>query len=87
MQEAAQHLGFGGRQQMAKSMRYNPMETIYQILDNLAKLPEKLKIRVAKDLGQENGLTKFCRWFSPKTNCGRWRKTSRPTRGFSTRPR
>lgn len=52
-QEAAQHLGFGGRQQMAKSMRDNPMETIYQIFDNLAKLPEKLKIRVAKDLGGE----------------------------------
>lgn len=52
-QEAAQHLGFGGRQQMAQSMRNNPMETIYKILDGLAKLPEKMKIRVAKDLGGE----------------------------------
>ncbi|WKA29341.1 phage tail tape measure protein [Bradyrhizobium roseum] len=52
-QEAAQHLGFGSRQNMAQSMRDNPLETIYKILDGLAKLPEKMKIRVAKDLGGE----------------------------------
>lgn len=53
LQEAAQHLGFGGRQEMAQAMRNNPLESIYKILDGLAKLPEKMKIRVAKDLGQE----------------------------------
>lgn len=53
MQEAAAYLGFGGRYEMAQSMRSNPMESMYKLLDNLAKLPEKLRIRVAKDLGGE----------------------------------
>ena len=53
LQEAAQHLGFGGRQEMAQAMRNNPLESIYKILDGLAKLPEKMKIQIAKDLGQE----------------------------------
>ncbi|MET4090578.1 phage tail tape measure protein [Bradyrhizobium sp. S3.5.5] len=53
LQEAAQQLGFGSRSQMAQSMRSDPLESIYKILDNLAKLPEKLRIRVAKDLGGE----------------------------------
>ncbi|UQR64300.1 phage tail tape measure protein [Bradyrhizobium sp. C-145] len=53
MQEAAHYLGFGGRYGMAQSMRSKPMESIYKIFDNLAKLPEKLRIRVAKDLGGE----------------------------------
>ncbi|MCK1489734.1 phage tail tape measure protein [Bradyrhizobium sp. 180] len=53
MQEAAQNLGFGSRGEMARSMRNSPMESIYKIFDNLARLPEKLRIRVAKDLGGE----------------------------------
>jgi len=53
MREAAGYLGFGGRAQMAQAMRSNPMESLYQILDNLVKLPEKMRIRVAKDLGGE----------------------------------
>lgn len=53
LQEAAGYLGFGGRHEMAKAMRSNPMESTYQLLDNLAKLPERLRIRVAKDLGGE----------------------------------
>lgn len=53
MQEAANYLGFGGRYEMARAMRNNPMESMYKLLDNLAKLPEKLRIRVAKDLGGE----------------------------------
>lgn len=53
MQEAAQNLSFGSRDEMARSMRNSPMESIYRIFDGLAKLPEKLRIRVAKDLGGE----------------------------------
>lgn len=53
MQEAANYLGFGGRYEMAKVMRSNPMESIYKMFDGLAKLPERLRIRVAKDLGGE----------------------------------
>lgn len=53
LQEAANYLGFGGRYEMAKAMRNNPMESIYKMFDGLAKLPERLRIRVAKDLGGE----------------------------------
>lgn len=53
MQEAARNLGFGGRSKMAQDMRSNPMESVYKLLDNLAKLPEKMRIKVAKDLGGE----------------------------------
>lgn len=53
MQEAAGYLGFGSRYEMAKSMRANPLDSIYKLFDSLAKLPERLRIRVAKDLGGE----------------------------------
>ncbi|MBR0879350.1 TP901 family phage tail tape measure protein [Bradyrhizobium japonicum] len=53
MQEAAAYLGFGGRYEMAQAMRNNPLASVYQLLDHLSKLPEKLRIRVAKDLGGE----------------------------------
>ncbi|SFM56934.1 phage tail tape measure protein, TP901 family, core region [Bradyrhizobium sp. Rc3b] len=53
MQDAAQRLGFGSRGDMARAMRNGPMDTIYKILDGLAKLPEAMRIRVAKDLGGE----------------------------------
>jgi TP901 family phage tail tape measure protein len=48
---AANALGFGGRSGMAKTMRERPMEAIQQILDNLAKMPERLRTRVAKQIG------------------------------------
>lgn len=48
---AANALGFGGRSSMAKTMRERPMEAIQQILDNLAKLPERLRTKVAKQIG------------------------------------
>ena len=53
MQEAANYLGFSGRYNMAHAMRTDPLASVYQLLDNLAKLPERLRIRVAKDLGGE----------------------------------
>ncbi|MCP3400497.1 phage tail tape measure protein [Bradyrhizobium sp. CCGB20] len=53
LQEAADYLGFGGRDQIAQAIRSNPMESIYKLLDNLARLPEEMRIRVAKDLGGE----------------------------------
>ncbi|MGY2939593.1 TP901 family phage tail tape measure protein [Bradyrhizobium sp. GM6.1] len=48
---AANALGFGGRSGMAKTMRERPMEAIQQILDNLAKMPERLRTKVAKQIG------------------------------------
>ncbi|MET4363465.1 TP901 family phage tail tape measure protein [Bradyrhizobium sp. LB8.2] len=48
---AANALGFGGRTGMAKTMRERPMEAIQQILDNLAKLPERMRTKVAKQIG------------------------------------
>jgi uncharacterized protein (TIGR02594 family) len=36
---------------MAKAMRDSPIQTINQILDNLANMPEALRTRVAKELG------------------------------------
>lgn len=48
---AANALGFGGRGAMAKAMRDRPMEAITQILDGLAKLPERLRTKVAKQIG------------------------------------
>lgn len=48
---AANALGFGGRGAMAKAMRDRPMEAIQQILDGLARLPEKLRTKVAKQIG------------------------------------
>ena len=48
---AANALGFGGRASMAQQMRDNPIATIQQILDNLAKLPEKLRTKVSKQIG------------------------------------
>ncbi|RZN07595.1 phage tail tape measure protein [Bradyrhizobium genosp. SA-3] len=47
---AANALGFGGRSGMAKTMRERPMEAIQQILDNLAKMPERLRTKVAKQI-------------------------------------
>lgn len=51
LSSAANALGFGGRGAMAKAMRERPMEAIQQILDGLAKLPEKLRTKVAKQIG------------------------------------
>ncbi|MGY2902948.1 phage tail tape measure protein [Bradyrhizobium sp. URHC0002] len=51
LSSAANALGFGGRSAMAKAMRERPMEAIQQILDNLAKMPEKLRTKVAKQIG------------------------------------
>lgn len=48
---AANALGFGGRSGMAKTMRERPMQAIQQILDNLAKMPERLRTKVAKQIG------------------------------------
>lgn len=48
---AANALGFGGRSGMAKNMRERPMQAIEQMLDGLAKLPEKLRTKVAKQIG------------------------------------
>lgn len=48
---AANALGFGGRGGMAKTMRERPMEAIQQILDNLARMPERLRTKVAKQIG------------------------------------
>lgn len=51
LNSAANTLGFGGRSAMAKAMRDRPMEAIQQILDGLARLPEKLRTKVAKQIG------------------------------------
>lgn len=48
---AGNALGFGGRTGMAAMMRSDPIKAIQQILDNLAKMPEKLRAKVAKQLG------------------------------------
>ncbi|MHC2337869.1 phage tail tape measure protein [Bradyrhizobium sp. USDA 4454] len=48
---AANALGFGGRGAMAKAMRDRPMGAIQQILDGLAKLPERLRTKVANQIG------------------------------------
>ncbi|SCB30377.1 phage tail tape measure protein, TP901 family, core region [Bradyrhizobium yuanmingense] len=51
LNSAANALGFGGRSGMAKTMRERPMEAIQQILDNLAKMPERLRTKVANQIG------------------------------------
>ncbi|GAA0029106.1 phage tail tape measure protein [Bradyrhizobium ottawaense] len=51
LNSAANALGFGGRSGMAKTMRERPIEAIQQILDNLAKMPERLRTRVANQIG------------------------------------
>lgn len=51
LNSAANALGFGGRNGMAKAMRDRPMEAIQQILDNLAKMPERLRTKVANQIG------------------------------------
>lgn len=51
LNSAANALGFGGRGGMAKTMRERPMEAIQQILDNLAKMPERLRTKVANQIG------------------------------------
>jgi TP901 family phage tail tape measure protein len=48
---AANALGFGGRSGMAKTMRERPMDAITQTLDGLAKMPERLRTKVAKQIG------------------------------------
>ncbi|WP_426613290.1 phage tail tape measure protein [Bradyrhizobium sp. McL0616] len=51
LNSAASALGFGGRGAMAAMMRDNPVQAIQQILDGLAKMPEKLRTKVAKQIG------------------------------------
>ncbi|MET4320338.1 phage tail tape measure protein [Bradyrhizobium sp. RT5a] len=51
LSSAANALGFGGRRAMAEAMRDRPMEAISQILDNLARMPEALRTKVAKQIG------------------------------------
>lgn len=51
LSSAANALGFGGRRAMSEAMRDRPMEAISQILDNLAKMPEALRTKVAKQIG------------------------------------
>lgn len=48
---AANALGFGGRSSMAAAMRNSPVKAITQMLDNLAAMPEKLRTKVAKQIG------------------------------------
>lgn len=51
LNSAANALGFGGRSGMAKTMRERPMEAITQMLDGLAKMPERLRTKIAKQIG------------------------------------
>lgn len=51
LNSAANALGFGGRGGMAKTIRERPMDAITQILDGLAKMPERLRTKVAKQIG------------------------------------
>ncbi|MFB6418218.1 MULTISPECIES: phage tail tape measure protein [Bradyrhizobium] len=51
LNSAANALGFGSRSGMAKTIRERPMEAITQILDGLAKMPERLRTKVAKQIG------------------------------------
>ncbi|XUJ32274.1 phage tail tape measure protein [Bradyrhizobium japonicum] len=51
LSSAANALGFGGRRAMSEAMRARPMEAISKILDNLAKMPEALRTKVAKQIG------------------------------------
>ncbi|MCK1578694.1 phage tail tape measure protein [Bradyrhizobium sp. 168] len=51
LSSAANALGFGSRRAMAEAMRNRPMEAISQILENLAKMPEALRTKVAKQIG------------------------------------
>lgn len=51
LNQAANSLGFGGRTNLAKSMRENPIETIMKILDGLSKLPDELRAKVARQIG------------------------------------
>lgn len=48
---AANTLGFGGRSGIANAMRNNPLETIQRILDGLAKLPDQIRAKVARQIG------------------------------------
>lgn len=51
LSHAANVLGFNGRAGMARMARESPIEFYQQLMENLAKLPEKLRGRVAKELG------------------------------------
>ncbi|MEY9427024.1 TP901 family phage tail tape measure protein [Bradyrhizobium ottawaense] len=59
LNSAANALGFDGRSGMAKTMRERPMEAIQQILDNLAKMPERLRTKVAKQIGGREWMDEF----------------------------
>ena len=48
---AAGSLGFGGRSGMAKAMRDDPTKAIQQMLNRLARMPEALRTKVAKQVG------------------------------------
>ncbi|CUU16255.1 FIG01004502 hypothetical protein CDS [Bradyrhizobium sp.] len=85
MNEAAQNLGFGSRGAMAQAMRNSPMETIYQLLDGLAKLPEKLRIRVAKDLGGEQWFDEILSMVLAKDKLKQVERDIETDRGFLDR--
>ena len=51
LNSAASSLGFGGRGGMAQAMRDSPIQTIQQMLDRLAAMPEALRTKVAKQIG------------------------------------
>lgn len=51
LNSAGMALGFGGRGGMAQAMRDNPVQAYLAILDRLAEMPEKLRTKVAKQLG------------------------------------
>src|SRR5262249_9150228 len=51
LSSAANALGFDSRGAMANAMRTRPVEAITQILDNLARMPEALRTKVAKQIG------------------------------------
>lgn len=81
-QEAASRLGFDGRAQMAQAMRSDPMETLYRIFDGLAKLPEKLRIRVAKDLGGEQWFDEILQMVLAKDKLRQVEKDIATDKGF-----
>ncbi|WP_456677853.1 phage tail tape measure protein [Bradyrhizobium sp. RDM12] len=82
MQEAAGYLGFGGRYEMAQAMRNNPLASVYQLLDHLAKLPEKLRIRVAKDLGGEQWFDEILQMVLAKDKLKQIEKDIETDKGF-----
>lgn len=81
-QEAASRLGFGGRAQMAQAMRSDPMEALYKIFDGLEKLPEKLRIRVAKDLGGEQWFDEILQMVLAKDKLRQVEKDIATDKGF-----